>query len=545
MALLVLLSATSYADISGGIKAGETKYYMTPDSNFTISLIKFNTTTERTEFLINDNRYSLLPYQEVKLKDNTFSFLGGGGNTLKEYSSSFVIKDTVPYACLQTCDETFLVNFTRIVYKDFELCKTDCSKGCGLHKEKKCIGNDLWVTDNCNNNLTLIEKCSNYCNTQCQQCDRICTTNFQSADMCLADTDCENKKCIAGKCSHLQYIIGDNICSQEENCTAPDCSCGSFEGITKNERIPIILLHGFASSPEKLKKLQRELSYSLSYENGGEISLKNNRCLTYNKSAVYIASFYESKTKTERQAQVARIIESAQAKIMNKQEEKVTFSNTFSKAVERVRSCSDSDKVIVIAHSMGGLITRAYLATGSNIKKVEKLVMLGTPNHGGIYGDQTYKIITGVEAKVGDRKELLKDCSDEGLPSITLSLIDGRDTGNECQQLQSSATFSSLLIDETPGIVEYYTIAGNVDGVGDSVVEEKSVALKGAVFNKVVDCDHFALKDPFYCEPAYTEILTALGYTKETVKKRTLAHSLSETFYAIGEFFTGIVSDKK
>jgi pimeloyl-ACP methyl ester carboxylesterase len=41
-----------------------------------------------------------------------------------------------------------------------------------------------------------------------------------------------------------------------------------------------------------------------------------------------------------------------------------------------------TDDVIIIAHSMGGIVTRYYLLNPDNAKKVDTVIMLGTPNHG-------------------------------------------------------------------------------------------------------------------------------------------------------------------
>lgn len=50
-------------------------------------------------------------------------------------------------------------------------------------------------------------------------------------------------------------------------------------------------------------------------------------------------------------------------------------------AVETLRTESGHDRIIVLAHSMGGLATRAYLRDhGSN--RIAQLITLGTPHHG-------------------------------------------------------------------------------------------------------------------------------------------------------------------
>jgi pimeloyl-ACP methyl ester carboxylesterase len=49
--------------------------------------------------------------------------------------------------------------------------------------------------------------------------------------------------------------------------------------------------------------------------------------------------------------------------------------------VELVMKCTDAKKVIIIAHSMGGLVSRKYMADYGD-KDVEKLITLATPHYG-------------------------------------------------------------------------------------------------------------------------------------------------------------------
>lgn len=50
--------------------------------------------------------------------------------------------------------------------------------------------------------------------------------------------------------------------------------------------------------------------------------------------------------------------------------------------VDKVRAATGAPKVDVVAHSQGGLVTRYYLNNLGGAPKVDKLVALGTPNHG-------------------------------------------------------------------------------------------------------------------------------------------------------------------
>jgi len=58
------------------------------------------------------------------------------------------------------------------------------------------------------------------------------------------------------------------------------------------------------------------------------------------------------------------------------------FADALSIKVSRILSETGAKKVDIVAHSMGGLISRWYIEKGDGTNKVDKLIMLGTPNSG-------------------------------------------------------------------------------------------------------------------------------------------------------------------
>ncbi len=59
----------------------------------------------------------------------------------------------------------------------------------------------------------------------------------------------------------------------------------------------------------------------------------------------------------------------------------ITAGGTLSDITARARSESGADKVDIVAHSMGGLVTRSYIEQ-LGMSDVGKFIMLGTPNRG-------------------------------------------------------------------------------------------------------------------------------------------------------------------
>jgi pimeloyl-ACP methyl ester carboxylesterase len=70
----------------------------------------------------------------------------------------------------------------------------------------------------------------------------------------------------------------------------------------------------------------------------------------------------------------------------------ISFSNKYAdprkqvpelaQFIDDVLRKTGQDKVALVCHSMGGLVARKYLADPANSEKVEKLILLSTPNRG-------------------------------------------------------------------------------------------------------------------------------------------------------------------
>jgi pimeloyl-ACP methyl ester carboxylesterase len=77
------------------------------------------------------------------------------------------------------------------------------------------------------------------------------------------------------------------------------------------------------------------------------------------------------------------------------------YAIRLKESIDIVRRKTGSDKVIIIAHSMGGLVSRSYLQLFGE-EHVEALILMGTPNHG-IQGDiRRYCTVTGAKAECDD-----------------------------------------------------------------------------------------------------------------------------------------------
>ena len=58
------------------------------------------------------------------------------------------------------------------------------------------------------------------------------------------------------------------------------------------------------------------------------------------------------------------------------------YSNELKNRIEEIKQETGSQKVDVVAHSMGGLISRRYIQSADYRNDINQLIMVGTPNHG-------------------------------------------------------------------------------------------------------------------------------------------------------------------
>jgi hypothetical protein len=154
--------------------------------------------------------------------------------------------------------------------------------------------------------------------------------------------------------------------------------------------------------------------------------------------------------------------------------------------IEMVKIKSGKDKVIIVAHSMGGLVSRRYIQLFGE-GEVDKLILIGTPNNG----------ITG---------RIQKICS-----------LTGGD--NECKDMITNSTFMEKLNPQSFNIPVYMIVGQGcvMDyGNGDGVVLKENAILKGATNYYVngtcngLDLLHGNMLDPKQYPEVYNIIVKIL-----------------------------------
>ena len=252
--------------------------------------------------------------------------------------------------------------------------------------------------------------------------------------------------------------------TQEECCYKDECKpCNNV-----NEE-PVILIHGHSFSksttPElafaRLGYLQRALAED-GYINAGTMDRearldtvkpgewgKPNHPITV-RTTYYYLNYYD----------VGEL-----SFVTRKTERIENYALRLRESINTVKEKTGSDEVILIAHSMGGLVARDYLHLFGD-DDVKLLITMGTPNHG-VEGEvRRYCPITGAQA--------------------------------ECQDMYAGSPFLKRLNDpdDVPDHTRIYTIAAvgcptetdEEDGhEGDGIVLRESVRLNHATENYVVN----------------------------------------------------------
>lgn len=222
----------------------------------------------------------------------------------------------------------------------------------------------------------------------------------------------------------------------------------------ENDKYPIIFLHGHSfnekvsadASLETFENMQGALDEN-SYLNAGTLFLSssndsiNSVWSKINYPVTIKASYYFDILTNEGKNVI----------IQTKTDNLDTYTLRLKEIINEVKSKTNRKKVIIIAHSMGGLIARRYLQVFGE-ENIEKLILISTPNH-------------GIQGK-------------------TLSLCPVFGTKLECNDMDKSSLFMSKLNNAVQPGIPIYNIIGigcETEGEdGDGVVTNSSQYLEYA-----------------------------------------------------------------
>lgn len=281
------------------------------------------------------------------------------------------------------------------------------------------------------------------------------------------------------------------ICCLNNICK-PCCSgltCQSNQSL-----YPIVLVHGhdFSKSTtaeyalDSFGQIQDKLA-SDGYVSAGELLLNTNDPKTngifgeMNYPINIITSYYFDIYETSGKGTI----------IQTKTDNLDSYAIRLRDIVNTVKEKTGKDKVIIVSHSMGGLVTRRYIQVfGSN--DVDKIILIGTPNNG----------INGTT---------LRYCSIIG-------------SSPECNDMDSSSVFINKLNRANESSVPIYNIIGigcDTDGEdGDGIVKRSSAYLsytENYYINGTCDSSFYYLHSDLIKVDKYPEVYDLI---KEILKTK-------------------------
>ncbi|MFT4309548.1 MAG: alpha/beta fold hydrolase [Candidatus Woesearchaeota archaeon] len=237
------------------------------------------------------------------------------------------------------------------------------------------------------------------------------------------------------------------------------CSFGKCEECKPSIRYPIIFLHGHSltesSLPEyniqaftRMAMAMEEHNYYYAGNIFPQRTIREENIGLYNnlqQGVMFTSTYYYDSFEEDRKSHITP----------RKSENIETYGLRLREAIDATLLKTGSDKVIIIAHSMGGLVARSYITTFGDTK-IAGLIMIGTPN-------------AGVTDEVG-----------------LLCPVFG--SNKECQDMKAGSFFIRKLNSLPPPTIPVMTISGYgcKDGPHDGLIALESVQLEYAD-NRIVN----------------------------------------------------------
>ena len=406
------------------------------------------------------------------------NILGGikRGNYLllgKEFCGNHVCIESELYTCKRDCiwcgDGTCQQEEIGVCFDDCEWCGDGyCQKNEGCNSCSKDCGN-CKATSYCGDGVCNPHECEIGCSKDCSfsECENGICEPIKGENCVTSPNDCRcklNEKCNSQKKSCELITCGNGRCEDNlgENAgTCPNDCKEKYATVLLDPTIdlPIIFVHGHdpkevkGYSPTELEEFQSKLQEE-GYEDQGymlpsDSPPKLTAEIWSGRKVSVIMTYYSSKYD-----KFGDIVGPDDNQPIRK------YAERLRDVIDVVKHNTGKNKVVIIAHSMGGLVSRAYIKYYGGINSVDKLIMIGTPNHG-----------------------------TEGF--IIRDLCGVLHPGPECDDMKSGSSFLTNELnagDETPGNIKYLTIIGRNKKTTncpdkeywDNVICASSVSLEGA-----------------------------------------------------------------
>lgn len=160
-----------------------------------------------------------------------------------------------------------------------------------------------------------------------------------------------------------------------------------------------------------------------------------------------------------------------------------TYAQYLDSEIKRIRNETNSEKVDIVAHSMGGLISRYRIQNiPGGEDDVGKLIMIGTPNHGSVLSERNTYCSNPLTPSVFTYC-IKHTFNDEYRPNDPYQALNAMYPGSKFlfELNNNHATSEDVakggVLDKISNKVKYYVIAGNSFQNGDWAVKYDSAKL--------------------------------------------------------------------
>ncbi len=300
-------------------------------------------------------------------------------------------------------------------------------------------------------------------------------TFYKNLQIDPSNSLCTLKENIADKTILKIEIAPTNFSGYELSLNDPSPMCCFFgtcnpccENQCSKENYPVIFLHGHL--------INKALPADYSLDSFSAIKEKLNSDGYIDAGSVVLSSIQEPRGlwgKTD-----ARVIvtasyffdtnKTANGEVTFQSDDKdiETYAARLNRIIELVKYRTGKDKVIIVAHSMGGVVTRKYLQTFGG-ENVNKIILVTVPNH-------------GIDGKTRDYCALL-----------------GAEVA--CREMDKDSAFMKDLNSQNSEVVQTYNIVGvgcNMgDETGDGIIKNSSQYLSYATNYQISGiCDQLSFK---------------------------------------------------
>ncbi|MDD5193446.1 MAG: alpha/beta hydrolase [Candidatus Nanoarchaeia archaeon] len=253
----------------------------------------------------------------------------------------------------------------------------------------KLVDNFNYLIENFNKSETIVEK-ENAVNNIKNETDEIFIDIEQSQNESLSYKS--YKEIDSLKLNPIIFIRKEFLLNLSLKEPPPQCclfgkckSCCDDSGYYDRTKFPVIFLHGHdfskqasaESNMNRFYKIQRNLENE-GYLDAGTMLLSSSS--KEEEKGILGKTFYPISIKASYYFDIFKTQESTTV-LQTKKDNIDSYAIRLRDIITEVKYKTDRQKVIIVAYSMGGLVARRYLQIfGEN--EVEKLIMIGTPNHG-------------------------------------------------------------------------------------------------------------------------------------------------------------------